>query len=108
MDRTGWPRVYQGVQRGLLQSMASLPYHTTDTTDLFLGWDGAGGQIISPAADEGHLRHLMLAIDCVLDRCEETLQQTSRSILCWLLTTQPGPCFNRPFRLPARESSRQD
>lgn len=30
----------------------------------------------------------MLAMDSVLDRCEETLCETSRSILCWLVTGQ--------------------
>ncbi|KAB8214641.1 hypothetical protein BDV33DRAFT_209115 [Aspergillus novoparasiticus] len=39
MDRTGWPRVYQGVHRGLLQGLYDLPYRTTGCIDLLLGCD---------------------------------------------------------------------
>ncbi|KAE8388993.1 hypothetical protein BDV23DRAFT_184844 [Aspergillus alliaceus] len=76
MDRTGWPRVYQGVYWGLLQGLCNLLCWTTGRTDLLLEYNPAGESIISPAADEARLRYLILAIDSVLDHCEETLQQT--------------------------------
>ncbi|KAE8384309.1 hypothetical protein BDV23DRAFT_189349 [Aspergillus alliaceus] len=100
MDRTGWPRVYQGVHRGLLQGLCDLPYRTTGRTDLLLGHDQAGELIISPAADKARLRHLMLAMDSVLDRCEETLQQTSRRARA--LTAPFGPM---PGRAAARTTA---
>jgi hypothetical protein len=108
MERTGWARVYEGVRRDLLRSLTDLPYSTAGSVDLLLGQDDSGGLIISPAADEERLHRLTLAMDCMLDRCEATLSQTSRPILCWLMTTQPSPCRGRPFRFHGRGRSRQD
>lgn len=88
--------------------MTDIPYATAGAVDLLLARLDGEDPLVSPAKDEGRLRLVMLAMDCVLDRCEETVRQTSRSILCWLVTTHPTPCYNRPFRFHARERSRQD
>lgn len=88
--------------------MTDIPYATAGAVDLLLARVDEGDPIVSPAKDEGRLRLVMIAIDCVLNRCEETVRQTSRSTLCWLVTTQPAPYYDRPFRFHARERSRQD
>lgn len=108
MERTKWPQTYHGVRRDVLQGLTELPYATAGTVDRLLGQNGSGSSIVSPAADEERLHKLMLAMDCMLDRCKTTLRQTGRSILCWLMTTRPSPYSRRSFGFHGREHSRQD
>jgi hypothetical protein len=43
----------------------------------------------------------------MLDRCEETMHHTSRSLLCWLRSTRPHVCYPKPFTLVAHEKSQK-
>ena len=43
----------------------------------------------------------------MLDRCEETMQHTGRTLLCWLRSTKPQTCYPKPFTLVALKSSKK-
>ena len=48
----------------------------------------------------------MASVDRMLDRCEETMQHTGRSLLCWLRSTKPQACLLKPFALVGLKKSR--
>lgn len=50
---------------------------------------------------------LIDAMDRAFDRCEETLNRTSGSILCWLHTYHGTRFYPKPFKRLFREASRQ-
>ena len=58
-----------------------------------------GLEVNTRAADELHLRPVLVAINQLFDRYEETVQHTGRPILCWRYSQQPNLSFHRPFRL---------
>jgi hypothetical protein len=43
----------------------------------------------------------------MLDRCEETMRKTSRSLLCWLRSTRPQACYPKPFTPVALDASKR-
>ncbi|QGA21644.1 hypothetical protein EYB26_009355 [Talaromyces marneffei] len=80
-----------------------LPYNRRQDHQL---WSSPGeADLMSPAADEQVIWRIVHAVDSMLDRCEETMQHTSRPILCWLRTFQPSPCYLKPFVFLARSTS---
>ncbi|KAI3573173.1 hypothetical protein IWW34DRAFT_757208 [Fusarium oxysporum f. sp. albedinis] len=40
-----------------------------------------------------------------MDRCEETVHSTSRSLLCWLKSNHPYMPYSKPFTLVKHASS---
>lgn len=109
IEPTRWPQIYEELRRDLLQNMTDIIYATAGVEDPLLTRLDGEDPIVNPAKrDERSLRLVMLAMDCVLDRCEETVHQTCRFILCWLVTTHPAPCYNRPFPFNALERGRQE
>lgn len=62
---------------------------------------------MSPRDDEARIALVMVAIDHMLDRCEETMQHTGRTILCWLRSTKPQTCYPKPFSLVSLDSSKK-
>ncbi|MCJ1360905.1 MAG: hypothetical protein MMC33_010915 [Icmadophila ericetorum] len=63
--------------------------------------------LASPQEDEAKIALLMLAVDHLLDCCEETMRHTGRTILCWLRSTKPQSCYPKPFTLFALKSSKK-
>lgn len=57
-----------------------------------------GREIISSGHDEDRFLALMMAIDMIIDRCEETASKTGRSLLCWLHSTSQV-YYSKPFTL---------
>lgn len=47
----------------------------------------------------------MVAVDHMVDRWEDTMRHTGRTILCWLRSTKPQTCYPKPFTLVALQSS---
>jgi hypothetical protein len=63
--------------------------------------------LFSPRQDKEKIASLMIVVDRILDRCEETVQHTSHMLLCWLWSTQPQTCYPKPFTLVGLEVSKK-
>jgi hypothetical protein len=108
MNRTRWPITYDGVRRDVLQALAELPGPLSYATDHILQRShNADIDILSPRQDEQKIASLMTAVDRMLDRCEETMQHTGRTLLCWLRSTKPYNCYPKPFTLVGLEASKK-
>jgi hypothetical protein len=105
MERTGWPKTYQGVRRDMLLSLSYPPDAFQYAAPRVLGRDEDGAELISPRSHERKIANIVTAVDIMLDRCKETVNHTGRPILCWRRTVNPKPCFPKPFQLVRRESS---
>ena len=98
-----WPRWFQNRPLHVIVAASSTP--SIQDLPLSLGsW--AGEELISPAVQEAVLRKLVGVTDYVLQRCEETLRSTPRSLRCWIKSSTTN-VFPRPFEELQRESSRQ-
>jgi hypothetical protein len=108
MERTRWEITYQGFRRDILRSLTEMPWGFPPT-DHVLGPSSnpADPELVSPQDDEAKIALLMVAVDHMLDRCEETLQHTGRTLLCWLRSTKPQTCYPKPFTLVALKSSKK-
>ena len=82
MERNRWEITYQGFRRDLLQSLTQMPWGSPPT-DHVLGpsLSPADPELVSPQDDEAKIALLMVAVDHMLDRCEETMQHTGHTIL---------------------------
>ncbi|KAH9203937.1 hypothetical protein DL95DRAFT_247965, partial [Leptodontidium sp. 2 PMI_412] len=100
MDRTRWPITYKGVRRDILRRLTEMP-PVSSPADHFLGQGSnpMDQDIISSQEDEVKISLLMILVDRMLDRCEETARHTGRSLLCWLRSTKPLTCYPKPFTL---------
>lgn len=109
MERTRWPTTYHDIRRDILQRMTWMPDLRCLEFDHHIGrgLDDADPDIFSPWQDEHKIGYLTAAIDWVLDRCEETMRHTSRSLLCWLRSTRPHICYPKPFTLVALKKSQK-
>jgi hypothetical protein len=77
----GWPRWF--AQKPLHLIIATSRLATSTGEAIHLGtWNSV--EWISSAATESKLRQLSRIVHLVLDRCEETLEQTPRVLRCWL------------------------
>lgn len=83
-----------------------MPY--TSTTDHTLGNRLGSGEprILSAPDGMGRSFGLMAAVNCMLDRCEDTMLHTSRNLLCWLRSTIPQTCYPKPFALVSLPESK--
>ena len=110
MDRTCWPVAYKNVRRDILQALAEMLDLYCRPSDHFLGQgpSDTDEDLSSPWQDEQKIWCLMGAVDRILDRCEETMRHTSRSLLCWLRSTNPPVCYSKPFTLVALETSTKE
>lgn len=98
-----WPRWFQNRPLHIISAASKIP--SVQNTAYAIGqW--AGEELISPAVQETTLRRLMAATDSVLQRCEETLQSTPRSLRCWIKSSNPS-VSPRPFETPQRKQSRR-
>ncbi|KAH9205596.1 hypothetical protein DL95DRAFT_490501 [Leptodontidium sp. 2 PMI_412] len=62
--------------------------------------------LISPRKDEQRLVSLVAGVDRILDRCEEIMLHTSRSLFCWLRSTKPQTYYPKPFALVSLKASK--
>lgn len=109
MERTRWAITYNRVYRDVLQALAEVPSSPARAADHFLGQgiQDTDPDVLSTRQDEQKIDSLMTAVDCMLNRCEETVQHTGRTLLCWLRSTKPYTCYPKPFTLVALESSKK-
>lgn len=109
MDRTQWDQTYKGDRRDILQALIQLPDRRYLATDYPIGQRTCNGrpEIVSSYKNEQKLSCIVGAIDCLLDRCEETVQKTSRHILCWLQSTDHYACSRKPFSLVSKVASQK-
>ncbi|KAH8750132.1 hypothetical protein F5882DRAFT_488086, partial [Hyaloscypha sp. PMI_1271] len=108
MERTQWEITYRGCRRDILRSLTEMPWGSP-SADHVLGRSSnpADPELVSPQDDEAKIALLMVTVDHMLDRCEETMQHTGRTILCWLRSTKPQTCYPKPFTLVALKSSKK-
>lgn len=78
-------------------------------TDFILGQGPREGDadVISLRQDEQKIACLLGAVDMILDRCELTIRDTSRVLLCWLLSSKLQVYQPKPFALMTEESTRK-
>lgn len=109
MDRNQWDEIYKGVRRDILQGLIRLPNRHHLTTHCFIGQRSRKTRpaIVSLDVDEQKISCLLGAMDCLLDRCENTVRNTSRHILCWLQSTDHQSCSRKPFSLVSKVGSRK-
>ena len=107
MERTRWSETYRGARRDILLSLTAIPNLYQSTEDYIIGQDlpDGEGDVVSSWHEEQRLAALIPIIDDMLDRCEETVQHTSRVLLCWLRSTKPQCCYPKPFTLVALPQS---
>ena len=107
MERTQWAHVYDGVRRDLLLRISQVERRTCSKSGDFAIGEHQGAQLVSHAADELKIRRLMAALECALDRCEETMRRTGHPILCWLNTSSRNRFDQRPFTFLGKAATRQ-
>ena len=98
-----WPRWFHNRPLHIIAAASKTP--SVQISAYSIGhW--AGEELISLASHESALRTLMSLTDCVLERCEETLQSTPRSLRCWIKSSGPS-VSPRPFEALQRNCSCQ-
>lgn len=111
MKRSRWHTTYRDTRRDLLQGLTWMPNLRCPELDHCIGPKFENSTdtsyVYSPWQDEHKLARLATVIDRVLDRCEETMQYTSQSLLRWLRSTQPHICYPKPFTLVAQDKSKK-
>ncbi|KAK7570648.1 hypothetical protein V3481_019194 [Fusarium oxysporum f. sp. vasinfectum] len=114
LERTGWERTFEGVNRELLRNLSAAPSPATLSRGLILEGGGSRGgpvrpdeQTTSSADDERKITALITAVDLVMSRCEQTARTTSRSLLCWLRSVRPHGCYAKPFTFVGKTASRR-
>lgn len=108
IDRTHWPSIYEGINRRALVMLAAPPDKPSRATArTLIEWQDENVLIQSPLENEQKIASLGIAVDLILDRCEETMMYTSRNLLCWLRSTEPYTCHPKPFRLVALKQSKK-
>jgi hypothetical protein len=109
IERTRWSLTYDRVRRDLLQALAELPRPFPRTTRhcLLRRSHDLDPDMTSPIQDEQKIAVLVIAVDVMLNRCEETVQHTSQILLCWLRSMKAYICHSKPFALVSLETSRK-
>lgn len=114
IERTGWEKTYRGKSREVLIAIASMPsWSPSGGQGHLLCRQGQGGQeglledLMSPPADEQRMAGIVRLVDALMDRCEETVQKTSRNVLCWLRSTHPRSSYSKPFMLVRQPATKQ-
>jgi hypothetical protein len=109
IERTRWAITYEGVDRGLLQRLTSIPHPSFFDTGYPIRPSSCLDdlEIVSSGPDEQKIASLMAVTDRMFDRCEETMQHTSHLLLRWLRSTTRQTCYPKPFTLVALETSRK-
>jgi hypothetical protein len=100
MERTRWETTYQGFRRDILRGLTEMPWGSPPA-DHVLGPSSnpADPELVSPEADEAKITLLMLAVDHILDRCEERLCSTL-AVPFSVGSEAPSPRRATPSRSP--------
>ncbi|KAJ3454047.1 hypothetical protein MRS44_018679 [Fusarium solani] len=114
LERTGWERTFEGIDRELLRNLTTAPSPAASHRGLILKGSGnrsghvrSDERTISSADDERKITALITAVDVVMDRCEQTARTTGRSLLCWLRSVRPHGCYAKPFTFVGKAASRR-
>jgi hypothetical protein len=107
MERTQWQAIYKGVRRDILRASTRLPDRRALASDFFLGQGAQEGypDVMSSSEAEQKISCVLGALDDVVDRCENTVRQTSRFLLCWLNSTRLQHFHERPFTLVGEKNT---
>jgi hypothetical protein len=97
MERTSWATTYDGISHDILLNLSTMPYN--NSADHFLGHGSGdnGPDFFSPQRDERKLYSLVIAVNRMLDRCEETMQ---RAVPFSAGSEAPSPRRATPSRSP--------
>ncbi|KAK7592053.1 hypothetical protein V3481_006688 [Fusarium oxysporum f. sp. vasinfectum] len=113
LERTGWEQTYQNFDHGLLRNLTTMPSSLSSVRGLVLSRARSGTthttsreDLISSAGDEQKIAAILVAVDMVMDRCEQTARTTSRNLLCWLRSVRPHGCYAKPFTFVSKAASR--
>ncbi|KAG4271473.1 hypothetical protein FPRO04_10913 [Fusarium proliferatum] len=113
LERTGWEQTYQNFDHGLLRNLTTMPSSLSSVRGLVLSrarsgttHTTSGEDLISSAGDEQKIAAILVAVDMVMDRCEQTARTTSRNLLCWLRNVRPHGCYAKPFTFVSKAASR--
>ncbi|KAJ0132052.1 hypothetical protein HZ326_24855, partial [Fusarium oxysporum f. sp. albedinis] len=100
LERTGWEQTYQNFDHGLLRNLTTMPSSLSSVRGVVLSRARSGAthttsgeDLISSAGDEQKIAAILVAVDMVMDRCEQTARTTSRNLLCWLRSVRPHGCY---------------
>ncbi|KAH7169701.1 uncharacterized protein B0J16DRAFT_277076, partial [Fusarium flagelliforme] len=113
LERTRWETAYKNRDRSLLRRLVQTPYlqlhGRSDAPPYLLASaarvPGLSVDLVSPREDEIRIDWILKIVDVVMDRCEETVHGTSRSLLCWLKSNHPHMLCSKPFTLVEHASS---
>ncbi|KAH7202853.1 hypothetical protein BKA60DRAFT_657532, partial [Fusarium oxysporum] len=113
LERTGWEQTYQNFDHGLLRNLTTMPSSLSSVRGVVLSrarsgtiHTASGEDLISSAGDEQKIAAILVAVDMVMDRCEQTARTTSRNLLCWLRSVRPHGCYAKPFTFVSKAASR--
>ena len=98
----GWPRWFAHKPLHLIVATARLPPSSGEGVRLGT-WNCM--EWVHCASAEMRLQKLVGVVALVMDRCEETLQQTPRVMRCWL-RSWGSHFYAYPFELPQRQATR--
>lgn len=104
VERTGWANVYRDAPRSLLFCMSQTPDKRSCSEGMFLG-TFAGQDLRTSAEEERRLQYIMNTVHAMFERAQQTVQHTSRHLLCWLRSYRPNQPYRKPFQLVGRDSS---
>ncbi|EXL68003.1 hypothetical protein FOPG_15909 [Fusarium oxysporum f. sp. conglutinans race 2 54008] len=107
MDRTRWQDIYKDARRDILRASTRLPDRRALAINCFLGQGNqeSDSDVVSSSEAEQKISCILGALDIVVDRCEDTISQTSRFLLCWLNSTRHQHFHERPFSLVAEKGT---
>ena len=120
--RTGWEEMFHGRDRQLLAALIAMPrrervpYPSPPLSSpppssaallslplpLVMARRGVCGledDLVSSAEDEQKIAMITRLVDPIMERCEETIRNTSRNILCWLKSVKLTWPTQEPFML---------
>ncbi|KAK2470345.1 hypothetical protein H9L39_17962 [Fusarium oxysporum f. sp. albedinis] len=113
LERTGWEQTYKNFDHGLLRNLTTMPSSLSSVRGLVLSrarsgttHTASGEDLISSAGDEQKIAAILVAVNMVMDRCEQTARTTSRNLLCWLRSVRPLGCYAKPFTFVSKAASR--
>lgn len=106
-ERTQWRVIFENARRNILRAMTRLPDRHSLTSDYIMAQGSRQGDpcIRSSYMDEQKIPCTMRVLDLVIDRCENTVRHTDRTLLCWLSSLKLHVYRENPFCLVADKSS---
>ncbi|KAJ9413909.1 hypothetical protein QL093DRAFT_2594845 [Fusarium oxysporum] len=106
-ERTQWRVIFENARRDILRAMTRLPDRHSLMSDYVMAQGCQQGDLCirSSYVDEQKISCTMRALDLVIDRCENTVRHTGRTLLCWLSSPKLHVYRENPFCLVAEKSS---